>query len=352
MNNYKYAIFLGAGASAADGAPLQNKLFEEYFNLSISNSEKNRVKIKKELSKFFLEVFNINISNREINTLTFPTFEEAIGILDLLEAKNQSLKEITANNSRILRLNLIYLMTETLEHKLKNSNCYHKTLIQKISDIEIIEETVFISTNYDILCDNAIIPKYKIDYGIEFADSKIDNIIFPAQDSVKLLKIHGSLNWLYCPVCNSVKLTPEVKGVYNLITEKTLKHTKCQHCQTKFSPIIVPPTYFKDFSNPFLNQIWHKTENALKDIKHLIFCGYSFPDADMHIKYLIKRIQTNRLNNNKLKISVINNHKEKSCSIKKEEETRFKRFLGSDVNYTDYSFEDFAKNPEFIMNQY
>lgn len=28
----KTAIFLGAGASASDGAPLQNKLFYEYFH--------------------------------------------------------------------------------------------------------------------------------------------------------------------------------------------------------------------------------------------------------------------------------------------------------------------------------
>jgi hypothetical protein len=47
-------------------------------------------------------------------------------------------------------------------------------------------------------------------------------------------------------------------------------------------------------NNAFLSAIWNRTDVALCKIKHIIFCGYSFPDADLHIKYLLKRVQTNR----------------------------------------------------------
>ncbi len=116
-----------------------------------------------------------------------------------------------------------------------------------------------------------------------------------------------------------------------------------------YSPIIVPPTFYKDLSKVFLNQVWNKAEIELLEVDHLIFCGYSFPDADIHIKYLIKRIQKNRRHPEKLRITVINNHQGKQPEIKSEEKIRYQRFLGVHVNYTDHSFEEFAKNPTMVI---
>jgi len=99
----------------------------------------------------------------------------------------------------------------------------------------------------------------------------------------------------------------------------------------------------KDMSRVFLSSIWNRTENALRDVDHIIFCGYSLPDADMHIKYLLKRAQTNR--SGPLQFAVINDFPGKSDNMRADEETRFKRFLGSGVNYTALSFQDFANDP-------
>jgi len=63
----------------------------------------------------------------------------------------------------------------------------------------------------------------------------------------------------------------------------------------------------------------------------------------MHIKYLIKCAQTNR--DGALKFTVINKSLRKPKSVRDDEEYRFKRFLGSEVNYTAVSFEEFARNP-------
>ena len=68
-----------------------------------------------------------------------------------------------------------------------------------------------------------------------------------------------------------------------------------------------------------------------------------------HVKYLIKRIQKNRRNPQSLKITVINNHKGKKKETKDEEKLRFKRFLGHNVNYTEFGFEEFAKDPKIVM---
>ena len=164
---------------------------------------------------------------------------------------------------------------------------------------------------------------------------------------INLYKIHGSLNWLYCPICNSITITPYEGGVMRII--ENIKQAKCLNCGELTIPIIVPPTYFKNMSNVFLSTVWNKSERALRESDILVFCGYSFPEADMHIKYLLKRVQTSRLKE-KLKVIVVNNHAKKRNSLREKEKNRYERFLGKDVVYTEYSFEEFAKNPKKIID--
>ena len=81
----------------------------------------------------------------------------------------------------------------------------------------------------------------------------------------------------------------------------------------------------------------------------LIFCGYSFSDADIHIKYMIKRVQTSR-KKSPLKFMVFNSYEGKREESKKKEEDRYKRFLGEEVIFTDNSFEEFVNDPLRFIN--
>lgn len=360
----KTAIFLGAGASASEGAPIQSKLFFEYFKSLKSNPPVVTSEMERELATFFVLMFNIDVgvSVDQLAKINFPTFEEALGVLDLADIRNESFKEfsnlnIATNSGRLkrMRLYLTLLMAKAIHNNLLTYKNIHSKLINELKKQDKLKETFFISTNYDILIDNAIVnlyPDFSLDYGVDFVNYKESgDWTKPNSNSVSLYKIHGSLNWLYCPTCNNLRLTPKEKGVIKLLGEENYSHqsASCKSCETIYSPIIVPPTFYKDFTNVFLNLIWNKAEQDLLDCKHIIFCGYSFPDADMHIKYLLKRIQKNRASND-LKISVVNNHTGKLDSVKKEEEYRYKRFLGDSINYTEFSFENFAKKPEDIID--
>ncbi len=105
----------------------------------------------------------------------------------------------------------------------------------------------------------------------------------------------------------------------------------------------MPPTFYKDLSNVFLSSIWNRTDIALRKVKHIILCGYSFPDADIHIKYLLKRAQVNR--NGALRLTVANHFAGKDPEMATQEKGRYQRFLGTGVEYTGLSFEDFASDP-------
>ncbi|GAF95891.1 unnamed protein product, partial [marine sediment metagenome] len=131
------------------------------------------------------------------------------------------------------------------------------------------------------------------------------------------------------------------KGIIRLITD--FQNSYCPSCESVIVPIIVPPTYFKEMSNVFLSTVWHKAEQALRKVDHLVFCGYSFPDSDIHIKYLLKRVQTNR--SSAMRFTVCNNHRGKKRELAEEEKARFLRFLGPRVDYTDRSFDDVVADP-------
>lgn len=350
----KLTIFLGAGASAAENSPIQNELFSEYFK---NISEKERFSnMNKELYKFFQQMFKIDIFNDNMNIVNFPTFEEVLGLLDLAEQRRESFKNFgletlnrRSDSIRFLRQYLILLMAQAIYKTANTNNKYHKLLIDNLDLANILMDTTFISANYDIHIDNTIAGVFRknkpimLDYGVDFTNFHINGgWKAPVDPYIKLYKIHGSLNWLYCPICNSLTLTPFEGGVMRLL--KNMKEAKCLECGELTIPIIIPPTYFKDMSNVFLSMVWNETERALRETDVLVFCGYSFPDADIHIKYMIKRVQTSR-KKPPIKMIVFNNHDNKHQDSLLKEEERYKRFLGEDIIFTNNSFQDFASDP-------
>jgi NAD-dependent SIR2 family protein deacetylase len=371
----KTAIFLGAGASKIEGAPIQNDLFKEYFkslgSLSAAALEGTQGEMKKELLDFFHIMFDIDVRTLDPNVATFPTFEEALGLLDLAELRREAFKEYEledfgpkGNRLRTVRKYLVFAMAKVIDDTLKNAivtgtKGQHQKLVEELDTKGLLQDTVFVTTNYDILIDNAIssrsmnAPGENLDYGVEFTNFRRNDWPKwnrPGPHAVGLYKLHGSLNWLYCANDNTLTLTPYEKGVTDLITDAPIANDRaiCRDCGSVMSPIIVPPTFYKDMSRVFLGEIWNKAEQALRQVEQIIFCGYSFPDADMHIKYLLKRVQANRPNPKRLRFTVVNHHADKSPQQADEEERRYHRFLGDKVvDYkTSSGFEEFVQTPE------
>ena len=347
------AIFLGAGASKAEGAPLQGQLFLEYF--SSPSFRTSRRKMDRELTAFFSQMFGINVKRRDLSSVPFPTFEEVLGLTDLAIIRKEAFRhfdvESRDHNSGRLRFiaqYLVFLVADVLRAKLAGQARLHRELVTALREENQLNRTVFVSTNYDILIDNALTETRRhgiyLDYGVEFRNFEWRNDWErPVRgSSVSLFKPHGSLNWLFCPTCDELQITPKEKiDISQLISESA--NARCPECRTIYSPLIMPPTFYKDLNNVFLSEIWNRTDVALRKVKHIIFCGYSFPDADIHIKYLLKRAQTNRTV--PVCFTVINNHPGKKPDDAQQEQSRYTRFLGKNVNYTSKSFEEFAADP-------
>src|SRR5438270_8172542 len=94
-------IFLGAGASKAEGAPLQGELFRDYF--SSAQFRTSADEMDRELATFFSLMFGIDVDHGNMSRINFPTFEEVLGLTDIAILRKEAFRhfdiESRASNS-------------------------------------------------------------------------------------------------------------------------------------------------------------------------------------------------------------------------------------------------------------
>lgn len=340
------AFLLGAGASCADGAPVQARLFNYYFeNFGRTVFPLREQDLNARLRELFLALFSLDTAGAEIARARFPTFEEVLGLLDLCRASGDSLlhpsgAQIDVENAR---RDLTHLIALALYRSLESSSArYHHLLAERLEAAGCLEGATFVSLNYDILADNALSRLGEVDYAVPFAPERGGHVPVRRERHVSLLKVHGSLNWLYCPACRLVRLTPNEKGVVRLVYSPAT--AACPECSTTQQAVIVPPTYFKNLTSPHLAQVWLRAEHMLAQCERLVFCGYSFPEADIFFKYLLKRATMRRP---RVEVIVVNDHDGKDDGARREEYLRYARFFGGGAKFRflRLGFAQLAEHP-------
>jgi hypothetical protein len=217
MSNISNVIILGAGASAADGAPVQNKLIRDFFNSRYHLPKNKFTDQEKIIFDYFKSFWGIRLGRSKSSE--YPTFEECLGVLDLAYLRGDGYKNLKKEEIITYRSALVYLIAKLLDEKLRRPAPYHRKLVNKLLNCNQLGNTSFISLNYDIIIDNEIVKIYEdyyLNYGIDFINfDREDDWERPKEDqAVLLLKIHGSLNWIYCPTCNHIELVPTVTALW------------------------------------------------------------------------------------------------------------------------------------------
>ena len=161
-----------------------------------------------------------------------------------------------------------------------------------------------ISTNYDLLIDTAMmsvsetrtpegcLPDYHIQIRTPFYFTQGGRF-------GTLLKLHGSLNWLHCRTCQRIEIGASESSRYLKVLGRLVGPTleqsytpdgnPCPACGTRLRPLLIAPTHLKDYRNPHLAQVWYEAERVLRASDRAIFIGYSLPDDDVEVVYLVKR---------------------------------------------------------------
>jgi NAD-dependent SIR2 family protein deacetylase len=150
------------------------------------------------------------------------------------------------------------------------------------SDLSIV------TTNYDYIPE--IVTKRNCIYGKDNQNIKFNHYV--SYNGTNLFKLHGSTHWGYCSNCKELVLLEEKYSIDDYFrvekfSNKTSSVGACS-CGYYFRPLIITPTYLKNYQNYYLNQIWTQTFKILKNAERLIFVGYSLPDDDIEVLYLLK----------------------------------------------------------------
>jgi hypothetical protein len=114
-----------------------------------------------------------------------------------------------------------------------------------------------------------------------------------------LLKLHGSLNWLYCKTCQRLEIGASDSRKYlkvlgrfvgpSLEQSYRTDSSACPTCQSRLRPLLIAPTHLKDYRIPHLAQVWYEAEQVLREASRVVFIGYSLPEDDVEVIYLLKR---------------------------------------------------------------
>lgn len=278
----KTVYVFGAGASAAEGAPVLRdfiKIAYQYFKEKDYSAELDIV--WEFLEHFYDDKIDINsVEDLEI----FPGLEEIFNIVDWSLLQNQAFS-IRFPRARLheLKTALVKLISMTLDKSLPSYNGMHQSFVSGVvrggEDVP-----TFISLNYDIVLDNAIrATGYAPEYG--FYGSHRDHL--DHSRGIPLYKLHGSLNWSYCPLCGEISEHNE--KVAHLLFKDKLTMT-CINCGSDHSQaIIIAPTLYKSYNFNRLQNIWDCAGMSIGLSDRLVFIGYSLAPADTSIIATVKR---------------------------------------------------------------
>jgi len=175
---------------------------------------------------------------------------------------------------------LFSLLTEPMI--LAEPNSGHRAISELIS--KHINTTI-ITTNYDGCIDQAIKEK-GIPYEYLIGQKESNN-----NETAKLIKMHGSINWFHCESCQEMFRynLSDIKEAYkkNKLGYPVIQI--CKNCGGLARPMIVPPLSLKFFMFPPLAGLWDKAQIAFQNANIILVVGYSFSEADTYITRMIHR---------------------------------------------------------------
>jgi len=337
-------FILGAGCSQEDQVPLVSDFFDISFNKVMRHLPENeRIKFE-------------NILNFRENFLPGSDIEQLFSYIDL--ERYLFPQEINRNLNNI-RKDLMFVIAKTIEQNIISG---HSQNYKNFYDRHLhgLDKPTVITFNWELLADNTFFEQgvhewlgenFLIDYGADFhrlvgnTSQNIDREEAP----VKLLKLHGSLNWLHCKTC------PQ-NNLFFIPYEKIMPGVSipCPTCNNPLDTIMVPPSFQKIEQGSelsFLSAIWREAETALINADKIVIVGYSFPDDDVHFKHFFRGALVanyKRIPNKDITIEVVNH---KSFSQDKIDfENHYKKILTiprvrTDVEFVFKKFSNYANPP-------
>ncbi len=304
----------GAGASAADGVPLQRDILPLVMT---SDDPHIRDTLVGSGARDFVESW----FGGEVDSGLYPSLEEVFGLLDFQIGQGESLHgDWAASSLPSVRRAIVACIHHVIHANTRGAARTYGRFWELVASLN--RNVSVVTLNYDVRLEAAFDRLYAkealIDYCIPlinydmpkgvpgffwWTDPKKPVTLFGPEipTPIKVLRIHGSLTWKYCSVCRGVLLTPWETAIDLELDSFTWTHGAscdepestfelvCPYDAATFEPLILPPSHIKHWAHPALTPLYSESMRELREARHVVFVGYSFPEADVHIRSLLER---------------------------------------------------------------
>ncbi|PTM94466.1 hypothetical protein [Mycoplana dimorpha] len=312
-------VVAGAGFSFNAGLPLASTFSKALLNvnkLKLDGPSANHVRF---LRNFVNQVFG---EGEDIRPEEWPELEDLFTLVDLSANTGHHLgMNYSASDLRVVRraiiVRMIRMLPQAYRRKMLSKDAQWRTLETFFERFDT-QNTAVLSMNWDTVFESGIARTQSVravDYGCdaracEFERSALVKAKYPEDRALRLLKPHGSVNWLYCDSCRELFWLPasqtekvaqtlfrdkDWKSVIDFTgsrTKATVLTPRCIHCRsTALGTRFATFSYRKALDFPMHAATWRTAERYLKKAGHWVFFGYSMPAADFEFKYLLKRVQ-------------------------------------------------------------
>lgn len=349
---------MGAGFSAHAGLPLTATFTERMLNTVGLSPDGASVLQVSALKKFVHDAFDHSIS---AHADFWPRLEDIFTCIDLAANTGHHLgsgQHYSPSELRTLRRALIVRAIGMLRQAYVSGS---KRAGQNWKRLELFfsllnpDASAFLSMNWDTVIEEGIaktISDVSFDYGCDAIAARIEaNSVHTrtvkSSRILKVIKPHGSVNWLYCDACRSIFWFPPDK-TERIASELFRKrdwdvaaqisgrsHKKkifpvrfCPTCQSNaLGTRLATFSYRKALEFPMHQKSWFAAEHLLRQADTWIFVGYSLPAADFEFKYLLKHVQLS--NTTKPRIIVITGGGKIAAHQAYQE---YQRFFGREIS--------------------
>lgn len=315
----RVAVFLGAGASKTFDYPITRdlmlRIFEGLRDKTILDADKTRRSRGHDPRSELLDFLMALLPGEQYSEEIVPMVTSVLSLLDFALTSGQALLPgRTLDQTRRARQLLERALLEVIpDHRGLAKEC-SELFGEYLDWLASIHETCprggfgIVTPNYDMLSDVAAMYladvegekedwslsdiANKVDFGFRWARPGVEREEFfsrPPDPRVALFKLHGSTDWLRCPLCENLYIDPRFPIAWRAAETESNPNNQCHCGDTRLEAQIVSPSFVREMREPNLIATWKSALDFLKDADRWIIIGYSFPDEDVGLRALFTR---------------------------------------------------------------
>jgi NAD-dependent SIR2 family protein deacetylase len=281
MKSEKVVYILGAGFSKDAGG----LLMADFFRRRKLGSRRKRLN---QAYPYMRKLLRRSIKDGLIKDWNIEEFFNIVSEADLLDLEFKRKPFIRSNwkASKIYEWLVSCIVNELLlsmSEKLGNKNPQPPSVYVDFANKCLKRGVCIVTFNWDHIPEWLLFRKFgSLNYSLDDfrrVDRSLGDI--SNKKGIKLLKLHGSVNWLACA-------NPDHPiHVYNSWEVQKMNLDYCRKCHYQLFKLIVPPVWHKRGYAQRISELWERAADELCTADRIVIIGYSLPVFDLSAKYLL-----------------------------------------------------------------